>query len=181
VNGRILRVAAGGVVTDLVLAGSFVTPIGVCADVTTGNMILLDQYWPALMRVEVHDCNGNGEPDSCDVDLGTSNDCQPNGVPDECDIAGGTSADANANDIPDECEATSCLCGDLDGSGGVVDLSDFGKFQVCFGLRGPTVQCSQELFDCADLNRDGWINLTDFGTFQVVFGTVSTNSPPNCP
>ena len=73
-----------------------------------------------------------------------------------------------------------CVCGDLDGSGGRVDLSDFNVFSVCFGLREPTVICQQELFDCADLNQDDWINLTDFSTFQVLFGTVSSNSPPSC-
>jgi probable HAF family extracellular repeat protein len=66
----------------------------------------------------------------------------------------------------------SCGPGDLDNDGDV-DLSDFNKFQVCFGLRAPTPQCPDELFDCADLNDDGWINLTDFSTFQVLFGTVN--------
>ncbi len=73
-----------------------------------------------------------------------------------------------------------CLCGDLDGDGGRTDLSDFSKFQVCFGLRTPTEQCPEMLFNCADLDGSGWINLTDFSTFQVLFGTVSSSSPPNC-
>jgi hypothetical protein len=106
-------------------------------------------------------------------------DCNGNTIPDDCDISSLTSPDVNMNGIPDECEST-CTCGDLDGSGGTVNLSDFSGFQVCFGLRGPTPQCPEDLFDCADLNQDGWINLTDFSTFQVLFGTVSTNSPPNC-
>ena len=50
------------------------------------------------------DCNGNGVPDSCDLDCQgkagqcavldceTSIDCNGNDIPDECDIAAGTSA-----------------------------------------------------------------------------------------
>jgi hypothetical protein len=73
-----------------------------------------------------------------------------------------------------------CVCGDLDGDGGTVDLGDFSRFQVCFGLRAPTEQCPPALFDCADLDQNGWINLTDFNTFQVLFGGMDTNTPPNC-
>ena len=73
-----------------------------------------------------------------------------------------------------------CRCGDLNGDGGAVGLSDFSLFQVCFGLGWPTEQCPLALLDCADLNQDGWVNLTDFNTFQVLFGTVSTSAPPNC-
>jgi hypothetical protein len=109
-----------------------------------------------------------------------SYDCNGNGVPDDQDIAAGTSLDDNGNGIPDECEAT-CHCGDLDEDGGQVDLGDFNQFAVCYGLRGPTEQCPQERFDCADLNQDDWVNLTDFSTFQLLFGTVSSNSPPDCP
>jgi hypothetical protein len=125
------------------------------------------------------DCNANGVPDACDLVDETSPDCNANNVPDECDIDLGASADDNGNSVPDECEA-GCLCGDLDGDGGVVDLGDFSPFSVCFGLRAPTEQCPQSLFDCADLNGDGWVNLTDFSTFQVLFGTVNSNTPPNC-
>ncbi len=62
-----------------------------------------------------YDCNGNGEPDSRDIHLGTSEDTNTNGIPDECedcnsngildadDIAGGM-PDVNSNGIPDECE-----------------------------------------------------------------------------
>ena len=48
----------------------------------------------------VVDCNGNSVPDSCEP----PNDCNANGVPDECDLAGGASYDLNQNGIPDECE-----------------------------------------------------------------------------
>ena len=70
----------------------------------------------------------------------------------------------------------SCVCGDLDNSGGPVDLTDFATFATCFGLPPTNPPC-----DCADLDGDGGINLGDFATFAVLFGTTSTNSPPNCP
>ena len=101
------------------------------------------------------------------------------GQPDAGEMSGGTFS-LTGGFWPGVPCAPACTCGDLDGSGGKVNLSDFNKFAVCFGLRAPTPQCPQEEFDCADLNQDDWINLTDFNTFQVLFGTVNSNSPPNC-
>ncbi|MFT4541919.1 MAG: glucose/arabinose dehydrogenase [Planctomycetota bacterium] len=43
------------------------------------------------------DCNGNGEPDSCDIASGFSQDVNTNGVPDECDCAGVVYCDSEAN------------------------------------------------------------------------------------
>ncbi len=47
-------------------------------------------------------------------------DCNNNGTPDECDIEIGTSDDVNVNGIPDECECVGDL--DLNGSVNVTDL-----------------------------------------------------------
>jgi hypothetical protein len=69
-----------------------------------------------------------------------------------------------------------CVCGDLDFSGGPVDLADFATFANCFGLPPTSPPC-----DCADLDLDGNINLQDFATFAIVYGATSTNAPPNCP
>lgn len=33
---------------------------------------------------DTNDCNGNGVPDACDIQSGTSNDCDGDGVPDDC-------------------------------------------------------------------------------------------------
>jgi hypothetical protein len=63
------------------------------------------------------DCNGNGIPDSCDIDEGIAVDCNGNGVIDVCEIAVGSVEDCNANGIPDECDifdGTSLDC-NLDG------------------------------------------------------------------
>ncbi len=50
------------------------------------------------------DCNGNTEPDGCDIESGASLDCNVNGIPDECDIANGVSEDVNLDGRPDECD-----------------------------------------------------------------------------
>lgn len=50
------------------------------------------------------DCNGNGEPDVCEV-TDEGYDCNHNTVPDECDIADGTSEDCDTNGTPDECDS----------------------------------------------------------------------------
>ncbi len=63
------------------------------------------------------DCNGNGIPDECEIDVNSTApggpfyctsscdpDCNNNGGLDACDISSGSSADRNANGIPDECD-----------------------------------------------------------------------------
>ncbi len=68
-------------------------------------------------------------------------------------------------------------CGDIDGSGGNVNLVDFASFAVCFGqLPSSSTACA-----CSDMNQDGAINLLDFATFSLIFNGSSTNMPPNCP
>jgi hypothetical protein len=76
----------------------------------------------ARMRGAGTDCNGNGEPDDCDIQIGISDDLDGNGVPDECedcndngivdgfDIVGGTSADCQGDGVPDECQVPSNDC-----------------------------------------------------------------------
>ena len=68
-------------------------------------------------------------------------------------------------------------CGDINGSGGNVDLVDFASFAVCFNaLPSSSAACA-----CSDLNQDGAINLVDFATLSLIFNGVSTNTVPNCP
>lgn len=40
---------------------------------------------PRLPQSIITDCNGNGIPDECDIENGTSEDCNGNGSPDECE------------------------------------------------------------------------------------------------
>ena len=67
-------------------------------------------------------------------------------------------------------------CGDLDGSGGTVNLVDFATFALCFG----SLPSSSPACLCSDLNGDGANDLQDFATFGLLFGTDSTDFPPNC-
>jgi hypothetical protein len=74
-----------------------------------------------------------------------------------------------------------CTCGDIDGSGGLVDLSDFATFALCFGLPAPNPpDCGQAAFGCSDLDADGSVNLNDFATFATWFGLQSTQAVPDC-
>ncbi|MBI4717001.1 MAG: hypothetical protein HY763_04295 [Planctomycetes bacterium] len=67
-------------------------------------------------KLDIIDCNGNGVPDSCDLDCaaadcappcGGSVDCDANGMPDECQ------PDCNSNGIADPCDVLQCPPGDL--------------------------------------------------------------------
>ena len=105
---------------------------------------------------EIPDCNGNNQPDFCDLLNGTSFDCNSDGVPDECqadcngnglhddcDIAEGTSLDCNGNGVPDECEP------DCDGNG-VPDDCELegndcnanGVLDVCDIAGGASLDCN---------------------------------------
>ncbi len=82
------------------------------------------------------DCNGNTNPDSCDIRYGTSTDCNSNGIPDECDIAGceripSWCSDCNTNDIPDGCDIESDPNLDLN-SNGVLDECEGGLVGGCY-------------------------------------------------
>lgn len=79
--------------------------------------------------------------------------------------------------IPSDAPPCAQACGDLDDSGGTVNLLDFATFATCFGLS----PFSSGSCACSDLNGDGTINLFDFATFATLFGASSSNSPPNCP
>jgi hypothetical protein len=73
-----------------------------------------------------------------------------------------------------------CVCGDLDFSGGPIDLIDFSTFATCYGLEYPNPSCDDVALACSDLNLDGVVDLVDFSTFAVLFGTTPTQAPPNC-
>jgi hypothetical protein len=123
-----------------------------------------------LSRTGSSDCNGNGEPDSCDIASGISgdcnrdgipNECEPdcngNGAPDGCDIAGGFSADCNDDGIPDDCQLVD---NDCDGDG------------IPDDCQLPTGDCNANDFldrceiaagTVPDCNDDGVIDTCQFG------------------
>ena len=73
-----------------------------------------------------------------------------------------------------------CICGDVDHSGGLVDLIDFATFAVCFGQSGPVPGCDAAAFQCSDLNGDLLVDLIDFSTLALWFGLESTQTVPDC-
>ncbi|MEE2719527.1 MAG: proprotein convertase P-domain-containing protein [Planctomycetota bacterium] len=74
------------------------------------------------------DCNGNGIPDTADIDAGDSNDADGNGVPDECQCSGDTNGDlvVNVSDLLRVLEEWGCTqdcTADLNGDSNV-DVTD---------------------------------------------------------
>lgn len=62
------------------------------------------EWFSALTRECLPDCNENEVPDHCEIRDEDSEDCNENSIPDECDLATLSSFDCNNNQIPDECE-----------------------------------------------------------------------------
>ncbi|UCG34487.1 MAG: thrombospondin type 3 repeat-containing protein [Phycisphaerales bacterium] len=89
--------------------------------------------------------------------------------------------DSDGDEIGDACDTAGCPCGDIDQSGGPVDLNDFASFALCFGLTGPGGSCAPVSFDCSDMDANGSVDLNDFATFALTFGLASSNTVPNCP
>ncbi len=104
-----------------------------------------------LAGVEGTDCNGNGQPDSCDIVTGASHDADGNGVPDEC-----------------------LIVGDVDGDGfvGIVD------FLALLASWGPCPEpCPPS---CpGDFGGDCAVGITDF--LLLLGGWASPPPPPACP
>ncbi len=120
------------------------------------------------------DCNGNGVPDDCDLNSGTSNDCNTNAIPDDCedcngnsladscDIADGTSPDCNSNAIPDECE-------------GFRDCNSNGVLDACDITSGFDTDCQGDgVPDQCNLNGTSGLFVTGFNSGNVVqYGAVT--------
>ena len=49
------------------------------------------------------DCNGNGQPDACDIFLGVSCDSNANGIPDDCELAASGPDITGPGGVPDGC------------------------------------------------------------------------------
>ncbi|UCG33882.1 MAG: hypothetical protein JSU68_04440, partial [Phycisphaerales bacterium] len=73
-----------------------------------------------------------------------------------------------------------CVCGDINGSGGLVDLNDFASFALCFGVSQPGPNCGAQTFACSDLDGNGQVDLNDFSTFALWFGLQSSHTVPDC-
>jgi hypothetical protein len=83
-----------------------------------------------------------------------------------------------AESTAESATTTGCsTCGDLNGSGGDVDLVDFGLFADCWG-EDPTVDLS---CICANLveDDDHIIDVSDLAVFAELFLNSSSDYPPN--
>jgi hypothetical protein len=118
---------------SFVFTPSFAVSAGQCSP---SSLVVSMEYLPIAQG----DCNGNGNPDACDV-------------------ADDISSDMNGNGIPDECEALPCA-GDFNGDG-AVSGQDLGIILGAWGAATATP---------ADLNRDGVVNGLDLGVLLGAWG-----------
>ena len=101
------------------------------------------------------------------------------GQPDAGEMTGGTFT-LTGGFWPGISCTPACTCGDIDESGGPVDLGDFGLFALCYGYSAPTGDCTGEYFACSDMDGSGLVDLQDFGLFALWYGQVPTQTVPEC-
>jgi hypothetical protein len=138
------------------------------------------------------DCNDTGVPDGCDLAAGVGEDCDGNDNPDECDL------DFDDDDVPDACDPDI----DNDGVPNDVDVCDFTPANVPVTANGNpmadrdqdcTVTLGDYLYFSLCLNRGGPgrtdsvafctapydfdgdedLDLVDFVGFQAVFSLLN--------
>jgi hypothetical protein len=138
------------------------------------------------VTVDETDCNGNGQPDVCEIASGTAQDCNTNGIPDECeldcnangtpddcDIASGSSVDTNGNGTPDECEQQ-FKRGDANASGTINVTDPIYILQYVIGT-GPALSC----MDTGDCNDDESLDLSD--AIYLLQHLFLSSTPPPAP
>jgi len=129
--------------TELEPAGApTINNIGGFGQDGAGELYILDIADGEVYRIELagsqSDCNGNGQPDACDIANGSALDCNGNSIPDSCDIASGTAPDCNGNGIPDSCDIASGFSLDANANGLPDDCE-------CPGGTPPTTYCTAKL------------------------------------
>jgi glucose/arabinose dehydrogenase len=128
------------------------------------------------------DSDGDGVSDNCDACPAEPALIEPNELPEEVSCSDGVDNDCDGLTDGQElfCQADPCVCGDIAGDGGTVNLDDFATFAVCFGRSLPAGACPLQSLVCSDLDGNGTVNLADFSTFALLYGTVSTALRPEC-
>ena len=122
------------------------------------------------------DCNGNGNPDDCDISQGVVPDCNANGNPDDCDVFFGISTDCNDNMIPDECDLVTGAAEDCN-MNGLSDTCDIlTGFSDDVDADGIPDECGVR-FVRGDLNGDLFVDIADV---VLILNFVSTTGmvPP---
>lgn len=122
------------------------------------------------------DCNGNGVPDTIEINEEISEDCNLNGVPDECDIANGTSLDINGDGIPDEC--VQFIRGDTNADG-ICDLADAINLLCCIFPNLCTGYCPCD--DASDVNDSGGQPDIADVIYKLNFLFIAGSPPPPPP
>ena len=143
--------------------GSGVALVGCPGDDTAGFANSGAAY---LFDLGIADCNGNGQPDSCDIAGGVAVDCNGNLIPDSCDIASGFAADCNGNGVPDACDVA---------SGAALDCNGNGVPDSCDVLTGAVADCNQNGIpdsceiaanSSLDCNGDGVLDVCQLGSLD---------------
>jgi len=126
------------------------------------------------------DCEPNGVPDECEAN------CNGNFQPDACDIADGLSPDCNANNVPDECEPDCDDDGIIDDCE-LIDDTDGDSVSDCIDLcpfttpAGACLPPFNQIVNCC-LQND--VLLTGSLTWNqcfASFGIPVCDDPPVCP
>lgn len=79
------------------------------------------------------DCNGNNNPDDCDIANNISEDCNDTLIPDECETAAGSAPDCNDNNVPDDCDVA---------EGGLADCNANSIPDECDIAQGTAEDCN---------------------------------------
>lgn len=157
---------AGQGTMSIPVGGGEANDVAIQAD---GKIVLVGTYNNNIVVARFNsestilDCNGNGQPDDCDLALELSADCNNNGVPDECDIASGLSADCNSNGVPDSCDLSSGMSSDNNAN-------------------GAPDECEPDFVRC-DANGDGALDISDsIKVLDLLFagGSVSCMAAVDC-
>ncbi len=170
---EILHVNQGGLQGGII--GTFVTDLqAIPANMSTQDIVLGDldldgdldaitasggpsSSVPDLIHQNLFiapDCDGNGNPDPCDLQQDPAVDCDGNGELDSCELASGAS-DVNGNGILDVCEPPLFVRGDAN-TDSFINIADaVTSLNHLFG--DSQLGCT----DAADTNDDGVLNIAD--------------------
>ena len=118
------------------------------------------------------DCDGNGNPDPCDVQQDPTLDCDDNGELDSCELIAGAS-DVNGNGILDACEESLFVRGNVN-TDGAIDIAD-AIFSLNYLFGAVALSCQ----DAADINDDGLLDIADpIHLLTFLFGNETAPAAP---